>query len=179
MRLLLVLGFCLPILTFAQTKELEFKNYVLKLNKQAFAFAGGWSIGNLAYSSTEFILLSYNDPKNSEALARAQMNMGWSAINTAIFGLGYWQQSKLAKKEGLNWYQEQRKMKNLFLINSALDIAYIGAGYLINRSTKGDVAQNRGFGQAIMFQGSFLLAFDSFMWLKHRRLSRSRRNVDH
>jgi cytochrome bd-type quinol oxidase subunit 2 len=175
-RLLIAFSTFISIGLSAQSDTEVFKNEFLSLNKQGFAFSGAWSAGGLVFSGTEFLIMSYKDPKNNEAMARAQMNMAWSAINTGIFAFGYWQQKKLEKTQNIDWYEKQRKTKNLFLINTFLDVAYVGAGYLLSQSEKGDLSQNRGFGQAIMFQGSFLFAFDGIIWLKHRKLSRKAKN---
>jgi len=170
MRALLIFLILLSASAYAQSSKLDFKSEVLKLNNQGMAFAGGWSLGNMAYSGTELVTLSFNDPKNSEAMYRSQMNLAWSGINTAIFGLAYWGQNKLAKKDDIDWYKQQKKYQNSFMINTFLDVLYIGGGYWLSQRTKGDLAQNQGFGQAIMFQGSFLLGYDAIIWYKHYRL---------
>ncbi len=178
------LGACFLLVTFyfilstqvvhAQAQDHEFKSDFLKLNSRAFAFAGGWSVGNMAFSGTELILLNANNNSGSE-LYRAQMNLGWSAVNTAIFALGYRQQMKLSTDPKVDWLEQHRKTKRAFMINTFLDVLYIGAGALLTQYEKGEIPRNQGFGQAIMFQGSFLLGFDAFMWWKNSRLKKKYR----
>jgi len=59
------------------------------------------------------------------------------------------------------------KTENLYLINAGLDVLYIGGGFLMrhlaNRSVKSyDLL--RGYGNAVILQGAFLLVFDAVMY---------------
>jgi hypothetical protein len=59
------------------------------------------------------------------------------------------------------------KTENLLLINSALDVGYIGAGFLLRYFSTG--SENRadllkGYGNSVILQGSFLLVFDLVMY---------------
>lgn len=164
MKLLLTslfLSFCLSG-TCQKLDSLTRMSY-LNSNQQAFVFAGAWSAGNLALSSLQ-LYQTTGIPQH-----RAQMNLAWSAINTAIFSFAYAQNQKLIHAPNLDWKERRQKFKRAFMINTFLDVAYIGGGYLLTRHTGQNPEQNKGFGQAIVFQGSFLLGFDAFMWFKHRK----------
>jgi hypothetical protein len=56
--------------------------------------------------------------------------------------------------------------ENLYLINAALDIGYIGGGILMwrfsEKSKKPELL--KGYGQSVILQGSFLLVFDLIIY---------------
>ncbi|MFN2336683.1 MAG: hypothetical protein ABR560_06905, partial [Bacteroidales bacterium] len=59
------------------------------------------------------------------------------------------------------------KTENILLINSALDVGYIGAGFLMrhlstNSVNRGDLL--KGYGNSVIMQGAFLLVFDLVMY---------------
>jgi hypothetical protein len=57
-------------------------------------------------------------------------------------------------------------LRNVLLINSGLDLAYITAGIVLATRQKPLL---KGFGAAVLIQGVFLLLFDlAFLWLAYR-----------
>ena len=59
------------------------------------------------------------------------------------------------------------KTEKLFLINSGLDVGYMGAGLLMrhistNSEKRGELL--KGYGNAVILQGGFLLVFDMAMY---------------
>ncbi|PKP50010.1 MAG: hypothetical protein CVT92_14790 [Bacteroidetes bacterium HGW-Bacteroidetes-1] len=97
------------------------------------------------------------------------MNVAWNIINIGIAGYALYQfannnQALLMDSE--RW-SEHLRIKNLYLINAGLDVLYVVAGsFLWARSVKSEKNRDRlkGFGQAIVLQGGFLLIFDLVMY---------------
>lgn len=130
---------------------------------------GTWAAGNIVYGS----IAAPNNIGNEKYLHR--MNAYWNTINLGIAGASYF----LARK---NTYQpialekntkEQKAIEKVLLINTGLDVGYMLTGfYLQNRSKQQNLLENKyqmkGYGQSLVLQGGFLLAFDVFQYLQHR-----------
>lgn len=107
-----------------------------------------------------------------------QMSTFWGAVNFGIATLGYTAARKkmnqsLTATESL---KAQKKLENIFLINSGLDLVYTGAGLYMK--TRGNNKHNetlQGYGSAVMLQGIFLLIFDSVMYKLERNNGNSLR----
>ena len=73
--------------------------------------------------------------------------------------------------------EQQKKLEKIFLINGALDIAYIGTGTylkLVGDSRKSPIM--KGYGESILMQGGFLLIFDGLMYHAEKRNGTKLRN---
>ena len=96
-----------------------------------------------------------------------QMTSVWGVVNAAIATRGYWN-ARSALNEVLTPVEslkEHQKIERIFLVNGALDIVYIGAGfYMDSRGSNNNNAQLKGYGTAIALQGAFLLLFDATMY---------------
>ena len=67
--------------------------------------------------------------------------------------------------------KEQKKTETIFLVNDVLDLGYIATGiWMRNESVnQGDRADMfKGYGNSLILQGSFLLAFDAYAYYLHR-----------
>ena len=67
--------------------------------------------------------------------------------------------------------KEQKKTETIFLVNGILDLGYIATGIWMrneatNQSDRADMY--RGYGNSLILQGSFLLAFDAYAYYLHR-----------
>ncbi|MDQ1085788.1 hypothetical protein [Siphonobacter sp. SORGH_AS_1065] len=163
-KLLSLLVLCLgtPRQGLAQTSN-EFDQNRIALTRKGLYVLGGWAVGNLAYSGSKLAQSS------GEAKAFHQMNMGWGAVNLLLAGIGTLTSSPRPRTP-YEVLQQQEKFEKIFLVNTALDVAYVAGGAYLNEKGKNqENARNQGFGKSVMLQGAFLFAFDGLMYLVHRQ----------
>lgn len=142
-----------------------------RLQAAGMATLGGWSAINIGSGAAGLALAEGRNRYFSE------MNLYWGLVNGLIAGVGF---GVLARDLGrdrdtADVLQEYRKARLAFLINGGLDLVYISGGLLLWQAaeTSGagspDALQTRlvGYGQSVVLQGSFLLAFDAAMYVAH------------
>lgn len=124
---------------------------------------GGWAIGNIVSGA----LLQREAVGDNKYMH--QGNMYWNIVNLGIAGAALYSNYKVAVPENPRiLYNNAMSLERTLLFNTGLDLAYIGAGWgLYNwgnlySGIKGK--RRRGYGKALMIQGAFLLAFDSFLY---------------
>jgi hypothetical protein len=139
---------------------------------------GGWALGNIIYGAIAAPL------STGEARAFHTTNAVWGSINLVIavpaIVASYRHDRMLNMSYGRTILQQQGTEK-LYLINGALDFAYIGGGLAMwalsdrvaNNNTRAGLA---GAGESFMMQGGFLLLFDWSMFLAHSLHARSKLN---
>ncbi len=155
-------------IAFAQTNELViFEKERISYDKKAMLVLGGWSVANIATSAVA------TNTSNRQHKYFHQMNIIWNSTNLLIAGLGYWGASK-EKTEGLTLtsvLKHQNSKEKTFLFNAGLDVAYITGGmYLTERSRRNiEPAKLKGYGNAVILQGGFLLLFDVIMYSLHHQ----------
>ncbi|MCP1381924.1 DUF6992 family protein [Runella salmonicolor] len=128
----------------------------------------GWSLANLAVSGIAI--------GKAEGSARYfhEMNLYWNAVNVGIAGAGLLSLRKKSPPPTLSsTVKEHYTLQKTLLFNSGLDVAYITSGFWLLDKSKTETTvtrQNRfrGFGQAVVVQGGFLLIFDVTNYLLHR-----------
>ncbi len=128
----------------------------------------GWSLANLAVSGVAI--------GKAEGSARYfhEMNLYWNAVNVGIAGAGLLSLRKKSPSPTLSSaVKEHYTLQKTLLFNSGLDVAYITSGFWLLDKSKTETTitrQNRfrGFGQAVVVQGGFLLIFDVTNYLLHR-----------
>jgi hypothetical protein len=143
---------------------LNFNEQRLDYNQKGMLILSSWAIGNMALST--FRLQAYNP----ETQAYHQMNLAWNAINLAIAGFGYYSATNASADLSLTEsLLEQNKISKILLFNAALDLGYmVGGVYLMERSKNSEQSERlKGFGQAVIVNGGFLLIFDSIMYYMH------------
>ncbi len=104
-----------------------------------------------------------------------QMNAMWGSVNLALGIIGvvsaYRQQpGSLTDAEAVD---ASRRARNVFLINGALDVLYIGAGtlsHVLGKRHGSDRAT--GYGSSVIAQGIALLVFDGVMAALHEKTLR-------
>ncbi|WBM76110.1 DUF6992 family protein [Saprospira grandis] len=139
--------------------------------KKGMYLLGGWSLASLGVGA-----LGYGLSQGEEERAFHEMNMIWGGINLAIIG-GSILLMKPAEP-GLSLAdarKKQRKVQNIYLINTGLDLLYMGAGAALLATADrypGQEAGRRGYGKSILLQGGFLFAYDGFEYLVQKRLGR-------
>lgn len=136
---------------------------------------GSWAVANIGANS----YLWANSSSIGSSRYFYQMNTYWNVVNLGIAGFAYY---RTAKTDYYNYTMDetieaQRKNERVYLINGVLDVGYIITGVYLQSVRQGHPEKQRllGYGQAIFWQGVFLVAFDTAMYLslnKHAKDSR-------
>lgn len=171
MRSYLSVFFCLLMATpgvFAQRVVLDsFDQKRIDLNRKGMLVLGGWSAANLITSG-----IAYGNTQG-ESRYFQEMNLMWNGINLAIAGLGYWKAKREnpADQSAKAIWQRQQQVEKIFLFNAGLDLAYVASGLYLKEKANSTERPERlkGYGNAILLQGGFLLLFDAIMYRVHLR----------
>ena len=125
---------------------------------------GSWTSANLIAGTVGFL------STKGEMKHFFEMNLYFNIVNIAIAIPGI-----ITARKGLNNYKslsfektvkEVQKVKTTFLVNGVLDLSYITAGFLLREvgNNPNQTIENqhrfKGFGNAFILQGVWLLAFD-------------------
>ena len=169
--LLLVLIFIgIPTWIMAQNGQkdpLWWQQQSLKLQQNGMLILGSWAglnmiTGGLGYARTQGSISYFH-----------QMNAAWNIVNAGIayFGFkGTLSNSNVTTSEILN---DMTRFDTILLVNAGLDVLYISGGaWLAYRGYKLGKERWNGYGQAIILQGSFLMAFDLLLYASHTKLSK-------
>lgn len=147
---------------------LEVNQQRLQINKTAMWVLGSWAVGNMATSG---ILRSQT---SGSTRYFHEMNVFWNVVNLGLAG-GSLYATYRADPGGFTLWQslgEQESIEKLLLFNAGLDVGYIMTGaYLMERSRRATNRPERlkGYGQSLLLQGGFLLAFDlTFYLIQHK-----------
>lgn len=128
----------------------------------------GWSVANLAVSG-----IAIGHAQGSSRYFH-EMNLYWNAVNVGIAGIGL---LSLRKKHSSptvsSAVKEHYALQNSLLLNTGLDLAYVTGGFWLLDKSKTEINPTkndrfRGFGQAVIVQGGFLLVFDLTNYFIHR-----------
>ena len=153
----------------------------LKIQTTSMWVLTGWSVANLAYggiaaSQTEGSTKYFN-----------RMNVYWNIVNLGIAAPSLI--GSLRKRNSLPMtlnesIEELHALEKTLLFNAGLDVGYLMGGlYLLERAKNNPDKQDRfkGFGQAVLLQGGFLLLFDATTYLalrkSHRKAAEILKNV--
>ncbi len=144
----------------------NFNEKRLHLTKIGMLSLGGWAVGNMAVSG-----FSLNNASGANKHFH-QMNVYWNVVNLALAGFGYYGALKTdpGSLDVYNSLKEQYSLEKILLLNTGLDVTYVLSGlYLTERAKNAPQMGERlkGFGQSVMLQGSFLLLFDTVLFLIH------------
>jgi hypothetical protein len=163
-RFALSLAFFLVLITGLSAQGidpslLEFNQQSLDHQKTAMLTLGGWAVANIAAGAA----LQGSADGSTKYFHR--MNALWNTVNLGIASLGYF---TALKSDPAAWdlatsLGKHQGFQKVLLFNAGLDVGYIMGGlYLTERAKRPDVNadQLKGFGQSIMLQGAFLMAFD-------------------
>jgi hypothetical protein len=183
--LLILITSCVTLFAsaqFADTARLHpFKQYVpqeeldkfnlrqIQINKRGLYTLSGWALGNVIYGS---IAASQT---HDEAKYFHATNAIWGGVNLLIAVPGVIASYNTKRAMGLSYGKtvlQQHGAEKLYLINGALDFAYVGAGAAMwgfsDRISSLKTRQGvSGAGKATMIQGAFLLFFDWSMYIVH------------
>ena len=127
---------------------------------------GSWGLANAAVGAA-----GWAASKCGQNRYFYQMTAIWGGINFAIAIPGYINAQNKADQSltPAQSLADQQKIERIFLVNGALDVVYIGAGfYLDSRGVNNNNPQLKGYGLSIALQGAFLLLFDATMYRSQR-----------
>lgn len=139
-----------------------------KLQRTSTQILAGWSVANLALSG---IALGQANGSNKYF---HEMNLYWNVINVGIAGIGLLGLRKINESPTVSSVvKEHYTLQKSLLLNTGLDIAYVTSGFWLLDKSKTEITQVRserfrGFGQAVVVQGGFLLVFDLTNYFIHR-----------
>lgn len=138
-----------------------------QINQNGMIVLGSWASTNIV---TGLIARSQT---TETARYFHEMNALWNSVNFALAGTSLLQ-SRREQPFGLTYsLKRQRKLENVFLINSGLDLAYIGSGFYLRHASLDQTGLKsqrlEGYGNSLILQGGFLLFFDGAMYLIHKR----------
>jgi hypothetical protein len=162
------------LLTFvssAQDNSFIYQHNKERINstKTAMLVLGGWGVTNITAG------LIGNSIAGGEAKYFHQMNAIWGAVNLGIATASYLGNRRLDPGK-YNWQrsiQEQHKIEKIYLINGALDLAYMAGGLYLREHGKLKLAGKahdrwKGYGNSFILQGAFLLLYDGINFtLRH------------
>ena len=161
---------CLLAISFSSFSQkvdlLKFEQDRTHLQKNSMIALAGWSAANMVGSSIA------TDTRNKEMRYFHQMNVMWGGINLAIAGLGYWGagREKFDNPTLESVLKHQNRIEKTYLINAGLDVVYVGAGLLMNKTSdnQNNPERFKGYGNSIMLQGGFLLIYDAVLYAIHK-----------
>lgn len=151
----------------------KFNQERIHTTKTAMIVLGGWSVANIA---TGLIAMGQS---NGEAKYFHQMNAIWNVVNLGIATAGYLGNRKLnaGSYNMQGSIKEQNKIEKIYLVNGALDVAYILGGLYAREYGKNQSGKEqdrwKGYGSSIILQGGFLLLYDVVNLTIHHRHGKS------
>jgi hypothetical protein len=151
-------------ISFAQQAELdEYNAQRVKISRGGLYNLAGWSALNFAVSGIGWA--------TTEGATREfhRANVTWNMVNAgiAIPGLISSYRKSSAGLSLSDTHKEQRKAEGAYLINGILDASYMGIGLFLlerSKSTTKDANRMKGWGNALLLQGGFLLLTDIVMY---------------
>lgn len=144
---------------FAQVNPESFAQKSVNTQNTGMLILGGWAAANLIVGGYGWSKTTGQDKYFH------QMNFFWNVVNLSIAGFALYSNAHtspetLSVSEVLT---KHLKTEKILLINSALDVGYVGIGFLLRHySAKSDKFNLllKGYGNSLILQGAFLLAFD-------------------
>ncbi|MFO7659063.1 MAG: hypothetical protein R6W78_18535 [Bacteroidales bacterium] len=165
LRLLLIFLMAVSLMPalHAQQHFEEYRLTGIRTNTTGMIVLGSWALANMA---TGIYGWSKNTGPNKYF---HQMNLFWNTVNLSIASVAFYNLyttdfSFMGQEEFL---AKQMKMEKTLLINSFLDIGYIGTGFLLKHLSENSVNRQallKGYGNSLLLQGGFLLVFDLILY---------------
>ncbi len=148
-----------------------------KSEKRAMTVLGSWSILNLSSS----IILSRKTTGIDKQFHT--MNGLWNIVNGGLALSGFMQSRKAQlSSDAVDAMNRYHKLERTLIFNAGLDLAYMAAGLYLNERGKHELdlkrsQQFQGFGRSLIFQGGFLLIFDTAFYSSLRYQSSYFKNL--
>lgn len=145
----------------AQTSDLiEFNQQRENITRTGMYVLGTWAVANIASGTVGYYRGS------GENRYFHQMNAFWNTVNLGI--AGYSLLKSPALHETLtSTLSEQNSIEKMLLFNAALDAGYMMTGFYLRERAKNNSNPKRlrGYGNSLLLQGGFLMAFDWALYL--------------
>ena len=160
----------IPGSVHGQSEYVNYYGQSLRINNIGMAVLGSWALANISVGA-------YGWSQNTGQRAYFhQMNLFWNTVNLSIAGFALYSNltADYSLLSGEELLEKQFKTQRLYLINAAVDVGYVSAGFLLKHlATKypKNEFRLRGYGNSVILQGSFLFVFDLVMYglLQSRR----------
>jgi hypothetical protein len=161
-KILILVLLLISLRSVAQDSLRVYNDTRNRITETGMKILGSWGLANVAVGSAGWAASAGGQNRYFY-----QMTTIWGGINFAIAIPGYFNARRkmgtdLTVPESL---KDQQKIEKIFLVNGALDVVYIGAGfYLDSRGSNNSNPQLKGYGLSVGLQGAFLLLFDATMY---------------
>ena len=164
-KALLFIGLLLCKSTFGQ-QVTDFQKEFNSINENLMLGLGSYAVANFAISG-----VGYFSSEDEYSRRFHEMNVMWNTVNIGLALPGYIKARRggqpMTREEML---KAQKKTESIFLINDVLDVGYIAAGIWMREVAPNQLDQEdlfKGYGNSLILQGSFLLAFDAVAYYIH------------
>lgn len=164
-RILLVLLFCSQTIS---AQVASFHSEFNTINKNLMVGLGTYAVSNFVVSG-----IGYLNTENEVSKRFHEMNVMWNTVNVGLAIPGYLKaindQRSLTPAQMI---KIQKKTETIFLVNDALDVAYITTGVLMRMNARNQPNRNdlfEGYGNSLILQGTFLLMFDAYAYFLHHK----------
>ena len=155
-----------PSVSFAQPLK-QFNEEKSKIDQRLMIGLGSWATANFIVSG-----IGWATTTKGEAHYFHQMNVMWNVVNLGLAIPGYIKAKNETTSQNLTEARQlQRKTENIFLINTGLDVVYMGSGLLLRNMAEKNVdkqTQFNGYGNSLLMQGGFLFLFDLTAYAIHK-----------
>ena len=170
-KILLIIFLIVPLVQLAaqdifSDSLTSFHQSRMNINESAMLVLGGWAVGNI-------LVGTYGNFKASgEAKYFHQFNAMWTVVNLGIAAFGYLNavNSDPALMTNFEILKDYNSLQSFLLLNGGLDVAYIATGFYLKERSKNSSSSERlrGYGNSLLLQGGFLLAFDIALYFIHQ-----------
>ena len=164
-KALLFIGLLLCKSTFGQVTD--FQKEFNSINENLMLGLGSYAVANFAISG-----VGYFSSEDEYSRRFHEMNVMWNTVNMGLALPGYIKARRggqpMTRAEML---KAQKKTESIFLINDVLDLGYIATGIWMREVAPNQLDQEdlfKGYGNSLILQGSFLLAFDAVAYYIHQ-----------
>ncbi|MBE0661226.1 MAG: hypothetical protein IH597_02060 [Bacteroidales bacterium] len=152
---------------FAQSTH-DFYSISQQTNKIGMYVLGTWALTNIATGA-----YGWNRYDGSQKYFY-QMNLMWNVVNLGIAGYAMYSfsQSDPLTMTASEMLSDHLSKENLFLINAGLDVLYMSGGFYMRhlaRQGHKRAEMIKGYGNSVILQGGFLMAFDLVMYFIQRQ----------
>ncbi len=153
----------LPLFLMGQTQEESFCLQSSRITQSGMIVLGAWSLANISTGAVGWSRTS------GQQKYFHQMNLFWNTVNLAIAGYGLYTNS-LTNCSTIGFaevFAKHQQTERILLINSFLDLGYIGAGLAmryLSPKYPNRMEMLKGYGNSLILQGGFLLVFDGILY---------------
>jgi len=147
--------------SFSQTGDLiEYNQQRENITRTGMKVLGSWAVVNIISGGIGYYRGS------GENKYFHQMNAFWNTVNLGLAGYALLQSPAIHESLSAT-LTAQQSIEKLLLFNAALDAGYIMTGFYLRERAKSNSNPERfrGYGNSLILQGGFLMAFDWTLYL--------------